>query len=336
MNDNDASVLATAGPIRDHLGARHLDIARAGAAVFALVAGCSGPGDPNLDAGETDGSGGTAITDGTSAADSSGGGGGSSSDSELGNCEDLPRLGFEGAQGDTRDEEDGFFPTCYDSDVFPGVPDVHFLFQAPHEGTYTFEAGSSDEDLFVILAVGRNACTNTDLVSFGELACGGSPFIADVENVDVDFDEALRVVVDGYDNEDVGPFEIQVLEVSECTTATQTCAEGEKCVALTRTSGGYCTPVVEEPLADGEACDVELGRDACALGSVCWSWGVESSGGGICTAYCGAALPCGDSEICSTGVPGLPAMCLPTCEPGDCPGSEVCVPLHAAAACSPA
>ena len=135
----------------------------------------------------------------------------------------------------------------------------------------------------------------------------------------------------------------------ECEIYEQDCPEGERCVPWANDGGTWnatrCSPIMREPNAVGEACEVEgdavSGLDSCDLGLMCWDVD-PASGVGTCEALCGGTEgnpTCGDpSTECTVFVEHVLPLCLQLCDPliQDCADpSHTCIPSGGAFTCAP-
>ena len=93
-----------------------------------------------------------------------------------------------------------------------------------------------------------------------------------------------------------------------------------------------CAPIVAEPDAPGQACEVfesqVSGLDTCAVGSMCWDVGPENLEG-TCVAFCSGAEGdpfCDDPSRYCAAIGSVLILCLPTCDPllQDCPEFLAC------------
>jgi hypothetical protein len=111
----------------------------------------------------------------------------------------------------------------------------------------------------------------------------------------------------------------------ECDPFLQDCPDGEKCVPYASTGGTWdafkCVPVTGEQ-ATGEPCSyagaVEASDD-CDENGGCWSvQELEGEWVGTCHAFCQGSADdpeCPEGSSCFIGGSGLPAYCIPTCDP---------------------
>jgi hypothetical protein len=134
-----------------------------------------------------------------------------------------------------------------------------------------------------------------------------------------------------------------------CDPWAQDCPRGEKCLPWANDGGHswnatHCSPVADDPQADGESCTAFDGpfggNDDCAVGSMCF-WVDERTNFGECVAMCIGSLDrpsCADGITpCTLSSDGLPAVCLPVCDPieQDCSEGSGCYFVHDRFECDP-
>jgi len=121
------------------------------------------------------------------------------------------------------------------------------------------------------------------------------------------------------------------MSVSQCDPWLQDCADGQKCVAYTKTDENWdankCVPVLGDGQI-GDPCKYDgkvLSTDDCGADS--WCWNVNADGIGVCTGFCAGAP---ESPVCDVGLgcwidnESSINMCLLRCDPlaQDCPDSN--------------
>jgi hypothetical protein len=135
--------------------------------------------------------------------------------------------------------------------------------------------------------------------------------------------------------------------LARCSTLTQDCCAGEKCMPWANDGGAHwnatrCSPISDMPGQLGESCSVEgsnvSGIDTCDLGLMCWGVDPQTLTG-ECTAMCSgdASAPvCPADYSCSITNDGVLTLCLLDCDPiaMDCPAAQ-CVPSDDAFGCVP-
>lgn len=124
----------------------------------------------------------------------------------------------------------------------------------------------------------------------------------------------------------------------ECDIFQQDCGRGLKCIG-DRFASRICVPVADEPLADGQPCDEELGSDPCGDASEC-TLDQPGDAMGVCRPQCtgSAGMPvCPDATICVIDADETNAFCDRPCEPLDPAACEgfACVPTTRGFACLP-
>ena len=136
----------------------------------------------------------------------------------------------------------------------------------------------------------------------------------------------------------------------ECSVIQQDCSRGEKCSPWASDGNAFydatrCVPVAPDPDGVDEPCTVEgsvfSGIDSCVLGSLCWLIDADTLQG-VCTPHCvgpDSALGCDDPDrSCHVGASGVPALCLPQCDPldpGACGTGQGCYPIEQRFECAP-
>ncbi|KIG13856.1 hypothetical protein DB30_07511 [Enhygromyxa salina] len=121
-----------------------------------------------------------------------------------------------------------------------------------------------------------------------------------------------------------------------CDPLKQDCSNGEKCVPYASSGSTWdafkCVPTLGNQ-ATGEACTyagpIEA-TDDCDDQSYCWNvMDVDGEGVGTCHAFCTGtwdAPMCPPMSACIITSGGVPALCLPTCDPvaQDCEEGQAC------------
>lgn len=126
------------------------------------------------------------------------------------------------------------------------------------------------------------------------------------------------------------------VKMQDCTDATQRCQIVSVGDNLHTTA---CIPVTGSK-QKGETCeritddDSGIGRDNCAKGLFCASWGVIGDGR-VCSPLCDASSDCGTDERCfSTGAAPRGGACATICDPfaspSTCPNGSACHDVRAA------
>jgi len=112
----------------------------------------------------------------------------------------------------------------------------------------------------------------------------------------------------------------------ECSTYTQDCPAGDKCMPFADDGGGVwnavrCFPLANNVGAVGDACLVQetatSGLDDCSETSMCWDVDTET-GEGVCVPFCGGtpgSPECEPGRTCVQRNDGVIALCLPLCDP---------------------
>ncbi|MEX1367431.1 MAG: ribulose phosphate epimerase [Nannocystaceae bacterium] len=133
-----------------------------------------------------------------------------------------------------------------------------------------------------------------------------------------------------------------------CDLFEQDCPRGEKCMPWANDGGNTwnavrCSPVVEDPGQPGDPCLVEgspvSGLDTCDVGAMCWDVDPATLEG-TCVAMCTGEESnpiCEDrNSTCQTSSGGLPAVCVPQCNPldPDCADGQACYPFGETFTCT--
>ncbi len=131
--------------------------------------------------------------------------------------------------------------------------------------------------------------------------------------------------------------------------AVQDCPRGQKCMPWSWDGSGSwnatkCTDLAEDPREDGESCTAFEGPfggvDDCGARSMCF-WVDPRTNAGECVAMCmGSRInpTCPDGVTwCTLPSDGLPAVCLPVCDPlvQDCVEGSACYFVHDRFECDP-
>ena len=136
----------------------------------------------------------------------------------------------------------------------------------------------------------------------------------------------------------------------ECSVIEQDCPPGEKCSPWADDGGSAynasrCVPLDPARGDVDEPCTVRgtptSGMDTCGLGLMCWFFEPGTSQG-VCTPHCTGidnAPTCDDPHRrCMVGANGVPALCLPNCDPLDptsCWAGQGCYPVDDHLTCAP-
>jgi hypothetical protein len=138
-------------------------------------------------------------------------------------------------------------------------------------------------------------------------------------------------------------------DYTQCDPWIQDCPRGEKCLPWANDGGRswnatQCSPVAADPYEAGESCTAPAGPwggiDDCGVGSMCF-WVDERTNVGECVAMCIGSLDrpsCADGITqCTLSSDGLPAVCLPVCDPlaQDCAEGSGCYFVHDRFECDP-
>jgi hypothetical protein len=133
-----------------------------------------------------------------------------------------------------------------------------------------------------------------------------------------------------------------------CSTFTQDCPRGHKCMPYSDDGGSAwnatrCVPIAEPPRGVGQRCRVVgsalSGEDDCDGTSMCWRVDPQTLAG-VCVPFCQgtpAAPTCPDPcDRCSFSE-SAPALCFSQCDPliQDCAPAAACLPWLGSFFCSP-
>lgn len=117
------------------------------------------------------------------------------------------RVGDAVAEGDTGDGADDGAGTCGGE----GAPESYFVWTAPSAGTYTFDTNGTDFDTVLYLRDG--ACTGAEIDCNDDNDDG----VQSTVTATLRAGQTIVIVVDGYDEKELGPF---VLNISSGGSAT--------------------------------------------------------------------------------------------------------------------
>ena len=124
----------------------------------------------------------------------------------------------------------------------------------------------------------------------------------------------------------------------ECSTWTQDCPAGQKCMPYANDGGAVwnatrCSPIAARPAGIGDTCTMLGGRssglDDCDFGSMCWDVDHETLTGHCiptCVGDPGNPLCESPDRHCVQSGSGVPNPCLPKCDPlaQDCTEGRGC------------